>query len=406
MKVFPSPCGSRMQGTSSSPPPYLSFPPRHIAIIAVISDHLLTPVWDVGTQGDQLFQRRENYPRKDHSQRRSETPPRAWGRRLESLTVENVLRNTPTCVGKTRSKPVERFFGTETPPRAWGRLNLSMGSRQPRLRKHPHVRGEDGVVKYRTGAQVETPPRAWGRPYLKSMLGSGDRNTPTCVGKTHRPTSVLTLSKKHPHVRGEDLPDDIALAIQGRNTPTCVGKTLFHTFGLRYYVRNTPTCVGKIGQSAYRLLPPRKHPHVRGEDSPQPPGESGLEETPPRAWGRLCRRCMRPSWSRKHPHVRGEDLNNVFNKRAFGGNTPTCVGKTIPPRIHSSPPRETPPRAWGRLSLFVGLRFTLRNTPTCVGKTVGLVPGHVECEETPPRAWGRHQSMVGNLNLKPNMLYV
>ena len=33
---------------------------------------------------------------------------------------------------------------------------------------------------------------------------SGERNIPTCVGKTEREADRLKISGEHPHVRGED----------------------------------------------------------------------------------------------------------------------------------------------------------------------------------------------------------
>ena len=113
---------------------------------------------------------------------KSETPPRAWGRLPFVLQLGKSNRNTPTCVGKTpkrrcrsgrcgkhphvRGEDVLPIAGlpaiTETPPRAWGRLNVQHSSVHT-LRntptcvgktrdgativsmngKHPHVRGED-----------------------------------------------------------------------------------------------------------------------------------------------------------------------------------------------------------------------------------------------------------------------
>ena len=111
-----------------------------------------------------------------------ETPPRAWGRLTVCRKLNRFPRNTPTCVGKTGS--VARFARSlkkhphvrgedllhfsvriqwmETPPRAWGRLSCHVLD-QLLLRntptcvgktrcnsilsisnwKHPHVRGED-----------------------------------------------------------------------------------------------------------------------------------------------------------------------------------------------------------------------------------------------------------------------
>ena len=34
---------------------------------------------------------------------RLETPPRAWGRHSEFLIVGKISRNTPTCMGKTKT---------------------------------------------------------------------------------------------------------------------------------------------------------------------------------------------------------------------------------------------------------------------------------------------------------------
>ena len=74
--------------------------------------------------------------------------------------------NTPTCVGKTILFHVENHIDVETPPRAWGRLidGISMlkakgntptcvgktsrdTCKRSSTRKHPHVRGEDRFSK-------------------------------------------------------------------------------------------------------------------------------------------------------------------------------------------------------------------------------------------------------------------
>ena len=53
-----------------------------------------------------------------------------------------------------------------------------------RVMKHPHVHGEDALISSNVPDATETPPRAWGRLEAHSRLGSGYRNTPTCMGKT------------------------------------------------------------------------------------------------------------------------------------------------------------------------------------------------------------------------------
>ena len=155
---------------------------------------------------------------------KSETPPRAWGRRCWSRWGRSHAGNTPTCVGKTRHAQCHHG----------------------RAEKHPHVRGEDCQERAGFVLVAETPPRAWGRPPARPLEPPTDGNTPTCVGKTRWWWGRCPPAQKHPHVRGEDkawawwcpatpetpprawgrLPSpEVQLAIE-RNTPTCVGKTL------------------------------------------------------------------------------------------------------------------------------------------------------------------------------------
>ena len=52
---------------------------------------------------------------------REETPPHAWGRQRRMSMMQFIVRNTPTCVGKT----------------TFLHRTLETGE------KHPHMRGED-----------------------------------------------------------------------------------------------------------------------------------------------------------------------------------------------------------------------------------------------------------------------
>ena len=55
--------------------------------------------------------------------KKSETPPRAWGKPGVKELLVSLVRNTPTCVGKT----------------------VDAGTCQSWCRKHPHVRGENSL---------------------------------------------------------------------------------------------------------------------------------------------------------------------------------------------------------------------------------------------------------------------
>ena len=151
-----------------------------------------------------------------------ETPPHAWGRQNEELSLGTDYGNTPTCVGKT-------VLDTRYGALRW---------------KHPHMRGEDPVRFTLYFPAPETPPHAWGRlPRLSdTCVKSG--NTPTCVGKTHVKHEGPLLVRKHPHMRGEDLKGLLDMR-DCKETPP-------HAWGRHPQVThehqpcgNTPTCVGK-----------------------------------------------------------------------------------------------------------------------------------------------------------------
>ena len=154
----------------------------------------------------------------------SETPPRAWGRHINGGHNNFRIRNTPTCVGKTEDgqapetswwkhphvrgedvlQCILNMKKSETPPRAWGRQRPLFVARMKARNtptcvgkttypcsmcilslKHPHVRGEDSFPQTAFAVQSETPPRAWGRRLQHHQSAKNDGNTPTCVGKTH-----------------------------------------------------------------------------------------------------------------------------------------------------------------------------------------------------------------------------
>ncbi len=172
-----------------------------------------------------------------------ETPPRAWGRLFAPAKPHRDSGNTPTCVGKTH----ERERGVII------------------MEKHPHVRGEDPLPQWRLVALWETPPRAWGRRIPLKRNNNGKRNTPTCVGKTRWVMIRPQLSKKHPHVRGEDLPDGSVRKVNVETPPRAWGRRP-STVHRGAYLRNTPTCVGKTCTCRASKPCTQKHPHVRGED--------------------------------------------------------------------------------------------------------------------------------------------
>src|SRR3990172_6697129 len=121
------------------------------------------------------------------SERDLGTPPRAWGQLLAGGCNRKGIRNTPTCVGTTRSKAGDHQTGTE----------------------HPHVRGDNSIVEATIDQGEGTPPRAWGQPVGVWCHLVDVRNTPTCVGTTLAGVRAGGETQEHPHVRGDNI---IALA--------------------------------------------------------------------------------------------------------------------------------------------------------------------------------------------------
>ena len=172
-----------------------------------------------------------------------ETPPHAWGRPVKLTTGFTYTRNTPTCVGKTSPHPA--------------RQNLN--------KKHPPMRGEDQVILIQLIKKLETPPHAWGRPDEDGRIGKVPGNTPTCVGKTEDKKRAVHSPKKHPHMRGEDMPLVSLQRLPKETPPHAWGRLLAVDRALKC-LRNTPTCVGKTTGLTLPLNKNWKHPHMRGED--------------------------------------------------------------------------------------------------------------------------------------------
>ena len=98
----------------------------------------------------------------DEAERTRETPPRAWGRPERLKSFEGITQKHPHVRGEDPGVSPGPRFEAETPPRAWGRLSpfilfvcrprntpTCVGKTRTRRGpscltwKHPHVRGED-----------------------------------------------------------------------------------------------------------------------------------------------------------------------------------------------------------------------------------------------------------------------
>ncbi len=179
-----------------------------------------------------------------HKRKLGETPPRAWGRRVEKMQGGGNEGNTPTGVGKTTL-----------------RLRWKSGRW-----KHPHGRGEDVASKRAFISGLETPPRAWGRQQKTYWAPPNRGNTPTGVGKTLVKSAEVDKHEKHPHGRGEDKLNRFRNLNLSETPPRAWGRREADTPDYAF-IGNTPTGVGKTRPSRMEIVRIGKHPHGRGEDT-------------------------------------------------------------------------------------------------------------------------------------------
>ena len=110
------------------------------------------------------------------------SPPHARGRHIDALVLDDKVRITPACAGKT--PPARR-------------------SRIPQ-RDHPRMRGEDLRRRNRSPFINGSPPHARGRPSTIFRRRQTYRITPACAGKTLLATASSCCVTDHPRMRGED----------------------------------------------------------------------------------------------------------------------------------------------------------------------------------------------------------
>ena len=270
--------------------------------------------------------------------------PRTWGTGIQSDNAFAKWRFIPTYVGNRHS----------------------VKDRRRAEPVHPHVRGEQMELCYRT------------RP--------GVRFIPTYVGNRPLEKEISFLSTVHPHVRGEQgYPQRSNQTVTG-SSPRTWGTGGDET-GRRWWCRFIPTYVGNrrrallcllrsagssprtwgtvdqaltsvliarfiptyVGNSARRALPRASkpvHPHVRGEQPGGARSDSPGRGSSPRTWGTAqysamlallerfiptyvgnsSRRRNRTHKPAVHPHVRGEQRAVKWERTKYCGSSPRTWG--------------------------------------------------------------------------------
>ena len=152
-----------------------------------------------------------------------------------------------------------------------------------------------------------SPPRVRGKQTYKDKLGTPNRITPACAGKTGCPGTAAPARQDHPRVCGENSRLRGVHTSRRGSPPRVRGKPSVVEWVI-HKLRITPACAGKTEYMRTRVRFLKDHPRVCGEnfmlskDSTPGPG------SPPR--------------------VRGKRRKNNI-PLLHVGITPACAGKTV-----------------------------------------------------------------------------
>ena len=199
---------NRSDGVSGSPPRawgQLTVPDEELTLTRFTPTRVGTTCWPANAS---LFSSVHPHARGDNS-RESEcfrsssgSPPRAWGQHtmLGHRPMEG--RFTPTRVGTTDTSTRRGAASRFTPTRVGTTYPLSDVTKH--LSVHPHARGDNTVVSWKSLVPNGSPPRAWGQHPCARARRHEDRFTPTRVGTTRYSGRCRLIPSVHPHARGDN----------------------------------------------------------------------------------------------------------------------------------------------------------------------------------------------------------
>ena len=216
----------------------------------------------------------------------------------------------------------------------------------PRLRAHPHSRGENSGFDTTNLSAAGSSPLTRGKPPQARTSCSPRGLIPTHAGKTSYPSMLKDRLRAHPHSRGENPGAPATSGWSMGSSPLTRGKraTDRRSAGGR---RLIPTHAGKTGRRTIVRADPGAHPHSRGENGDRGRGGGNARGSSPLTRGkqRRCpRRPQRPGLipthagktyevrariaARKaHPHSRGENRRSKHSRNPVKGSSPLTRGK-------------------------------------------------------------------------------
>ena len=213
-----------------------------------------------------------------------ETPPLTRGRPTYGYTSKGLKRNTPAYAGKTSASSIS-FLLDE---------------------KHPRLRGEDKSVPFQAVFVTETPPLTRGRRVLQVLISEPLGNTPAYAGKTIGLRLWRGMTRETPPLtRGRQL-QGVDLNVEFGNTPAYAGKTGRRWQCVKRWIGNTPAYAGKTVLRRCINIVIKKHPRLRGEDLPFSWMYPSSLETPPLTRGRPTIKNVKADGVRNTPAYAGK----------------------------------------------------------------------------------------------------
>ena len=254
------------------------------------------------------------------------SPPLARGKAKIDAALEDGVRITPACAGKSLQTIA---------------LNLL-------LENHPRLRGEKSHRDLAVLARTGSPPLARGKVQLGIGLVLADGITPACAGKRTIRKQIGSYTTDHPRLRGEKWISPGHPSSDKGSPPLARGKGKIGIlsdvqFGI------TPACAGKSFFTIGGERVEGDHPRLRGEKCHSSPGQGRWPGSPPLARGKgpACP-CIRHSrritpacagksgilhpaflWSEDHPRLRGEKSFVQRPVHHYQGSPPLARGKAI-----------------------------------------------------------------------------
>ncbi len=180
-----------------------------------------------------------------------------------------------------------------------------------------------------------------GKRTLPVLRAKWHRNIPAYAGKTLTCINRLLSPREHPRVCGENLPSQAVMIGFAGTSPRMRGK-LNGTLDWHLRWRNIPAYAGKTAASASVFAASEEHPRVCGENywcAVHDPHHGG---TSPRMRGKQEENKKPVTAGGNIPAYAGKTQILPAGKPHAGGNIPAYAGKTRPPTVTCQSSEEHP----------------------------------------------------------------